>query len=296
MRFLRPTSAGRRPHYGIQSIEDVPFESAPDTRRLTFQNYSLAEFVRAVGARRRMAAMQELAERYGGRRVFPDMSNFRLGPNMFGDTALDWIAFSSEPKKDQPSRLLAHGITTRIRWSGDPSTLPRGWTGAVRQSYEDAIVGEVRPDTLVGLFIFAENASREQGWAANVAREMKRIAVASGLRDLIIPLRLPTRYERANALAPYEEFALRRREDGQYSDHWLRMHARLGAEVIGVNAFSHQHALHPDDLLRQVRCEPLGRSGSYIVRWNDEYHVAIVDIENGYAVINQGCVWVRHAL
>jgi hypothetical protein len=144
------------------------------------------------------------------------------------------------------------------------------------------------------LFINAEKRFRKHGWAAEVTKEMKRLGTQSGLQHLIIPLRLPTRYEEQNARMPYEEFALIKRDDGQYRDHWLRIHVRLGAEVIGMCSVSHQHAMHPADLDEQLHCGLKEQTGDYLVKWNGEYYNVFIDVEREYAVMNQGCVWVRH--
>jgi hypothetical protein len=159
-----------------------------------------------------------------------------------------------------------------------------------------AAAAVLAPNCLVGLFINADKAFRKHGWAAQVTQAMKRLAKDCGLTHLIIPLRLTTRYEHQNAKMPYEEFALLKRDDGEYRDHWLRMHTRLGAEVIGISAVSHQHAMHPEDLDEQVHCGKKEQTGEYLIRWNDEYYNIFVDVEREYAIMNQGCVWVRHAL
>ncbi|MBV8601403.1 MAG: hypothetical protein JO359_07550, partial [Candidatus Eremiobacteraeota bacterium] len=284
-----------RAHYGVRRIRDAELAAQPGHRCVSFENYTLYELVRHF-ERGATGAMRDFLEMYDVRRTFPDMSNFRMGPNMFGETALDWIAFHTAAQRESDTQLVAHGITTRLRWNEDPATLPRGWIGAIRQSYEESILRSETPTTLVGLLILVDPAFREYGWAAQVVTEMKRLAVESGLRDLIIPLRLPTRYALENVAMPYEEFALQKRDDGQYRDHWLRLHVRLGAEVIGVCAVSHQHAMHPADLAQQVECKPLERTGEYVVKWNEEYYHAHVDLERGFSLINQGCVWVRHGL
>jgi hypothetical protein len=290
-----PATDTLREHYGVRRAHNVVHVEGQSARRISFENYTLMEMVRHFEAKPDRA-MQDLLHRYHFERTFPDLSNFRMGPNMFGETALDWIAFLAPRPGQRESDLIAHGVATRISWSGDPADLPRGWTGAVRASYEEAILRGVPPTTLVGLFISAEKGFQKHGWAAQVVQQMKRIARESGLRDIIIPLRLPTRYEPQNAKMPYEEFAFIKRDDGQYQDHWLRMHVRLGAEVIGVSAVSHQHAMHPDDMDQQFHCGRIERTGDYLVKWNDEYFSVFVDIEHGFAIMNQGCVWVRHTL
>ena len=297
LRFLRDRSAeGLRNHYGPRRIEDLAYPGRSGVRRVSFENFTLDELIRHLERAKLNGAMRELLNRYRIRRNFPDMGNFRMGPNMFDQTALDWIALYSTGSNASQTELIAHGITTRLNWDGESSKLPRGWMGAVRQSYVESMLDETRPTTLVGLFIYAEKAFREDGWAAEVAEEMKRIARRADLRELIIPLRLPTRYEAENAAMPFETFALRKRDDGQYRDHWLRMHVRLGAAVIGVSSVSHQHAMHPEDLRNLTGCERFVQSGEHLVKWNDEHYSVIVDLEGEYAVINEGCVWVRHPL
>lgn|GEM_PF-4413480 len=291
-RFKRPDS--QRQHYGRHSVRTFQHETAADVYGVILENHTLAELVAHLESTKASGGLRELLQRYNAHRTFPDLGNFRLGPNAFGLTALDWIVFLK--KEHSSSTLVAHGVTTRIAWDRDPASLPRGWTGSVRQSYERSVLGTESPNTLIGLFIFAENAFREQGWAAEVAEVMKRLARESGLHSLIIPLRLPTRYEWQNARAPYSEFALRKREDNEFQDHWLRMHVRLGAEVIGISDVSHQHALHPDDLRIQFECGPIEQSGTHVVKAHDEYYAAFVDLERQAALINEGCVWVRYAI
>src|SRR5438046_2032757 len=89
-------------------------------------------------------------------RRFPDMSNFRLGPNAFERIPVDWIILTSGADIIRESRLSAHGLAARIAWNGDPGTLPRGWQGAVRTCCEQRDAADAPADTLVGLFIKVE--------------------------------------------------------------------------------------------------------------------------------------------
>ena len=296
VRFPNLRADSIRPHYGERRVRASAHQARAGVRCLSFENFTLAEIVEHLETQKTSGGVQDFLSRYDIEHAFPDLSLFRLGPNTFGETALDWILFITAPQRGRDAELIAHGVTTRIRWDGDPANLPRGWTGAVRQSYEESVLRSEEPNTLIGLFIFAEPAFREHGWAAEVALEMKRIACEGALHSLIIPLRLPTRYEPPNAVLPYEEFALQKRDDGEYCDHWLRMHTRLGAEIIGLSNVSHQHAMHPDDLRRLFRCGPIAQTGEHLVEMNGEHYYAFVDLEREYAVINQGCVWVRHPI
>ena len=61
---------------------------------------------------------------------------------------------------------------------------------------------------------------------------MAEAAGRAGLECLIAPVR-PTWKERY-PLVPLEDYARWTREDGQPFDPWIRLHARLGAEILAV--------------------------------------------------------------
>lgn len=69
-------------------------------------------------------------------RRFPDMSDFRLGPNPFEHIPVDWTIFATAADPLRDATLVAHGLSARIAWTGDRGTLPRGWQGVVRACHE----------------------------------------------------------------------------------------------------------------------------------------------------------------
>jgi hypothetical protein len=80
-------------------------------------------------------------------------------------------------------------------------------------------------------------------------------------------------------------------------DHWVRLHVRLGARVIGVSNTSHQHAFSLKDFYGQVPCPNFTQSGYGLVQQKDgAWYNAYVDLEREFVLINQGCVWVQHPL
>ena len=254
------------------------------------QQHVLPEFIEYLESRRE-PAFERLRRMYDITRQFPDFSNFRLGPNAFDRTPMDWIAAIDSAD----GSLIAHGIATRIQWDGD-AVLLRGWQRVVRRAYDDLVVRRQPCNTLVGLFIKVEDASREQGWAGRVIAAMKELAARAGLTSVVIPLRLPTAYEREHADTPYPEFAFQTREDGEYRDHWLRLHVRLGARVIGHSVTSHQHAMNVDDFHHYFEAEAVASSGYCLAQRNGEWYRPYVDVERDCVVINEGCVWVQHAV
>jgi hypothetical protein len=283
--------------YGPQrSRETVSYgDGDKPVKNITLERHTLDDLVRHAEARAaRIEAFRQMLGMYRITRRFPDLSDFRLGPNMFERIPMDWIIFVDA---DGPrASLVGHGIATRIRWNGDPKGLPRGWQGAVRESYQLSLARGEACDTLVGLFINVEAPFREQGWSERIVGEMKRLGAERGLSNFVVPLRLPRHYEKEYAAVPFDEFARLRRPDGEYLDHWLRLHVRLGAELIGLCHTSHQHAMNLDDLRQQFECPPFPSGGYHLVSRDGEWYRAFVDLDRDCAVINQGCAWVQHPL
>jgi hypothetical protein len=261
-----------------------------------FENYTVSDLMELLkSAEAKNQAFRTLVSLYQVTRDCRDMSSFRLGPNVFEKIPLDWIIFASEGTAFNSSELIGHSVTTRIPWHGDWHTLKRGWQGIIRGVYENCLGPQKQCNTLIGLFINIEAKFRQHGWALKAIQEMKQLVQRAGLESVIIPLRLPRRYEKAYAGMLYKDFAFLKREDGQFLDHWLRLHVRAGAEIIGVSESSHQHAMNLDDLSSQFHCERIDRSGYHLALRNGEWFKVFVDIEHDFALIAQGCVWVKYA-
>lgn len=259
-----------------------------------FENHSVDELLQAIESRfSGINGLRQVKSLYGTPPTFPDLGNFRLGPNMFLKIPLDWLVLVSDDKK---SDLIGHGVTARIAWNGTAETLPEGWQGAVRQCYQDAVASPRCSNTLVGLFIYVEPDHRHHQWAARIADFMKHLARRRGLEHFVIPLRPPLRYTHDYAEMPFEEFAALKRPDGLPLDHWVRLHVKMGASVIRIANRSHRHAMSLADYLEQFGGPPVETSGERLVERNEEWFTAYLDRDHDIAIIDQGCVWVRHDL
>ncbi len=262
--------------------------------RLVFQRLDLETFLGQMESNKAdTPAFGEILHLYRFERKFPDLSNFRLGPNMFDKIPLDWILLIDASSGEGKSRLLAHGVATRVSWSGDATGLPSGWQGAVRKSYLDSVVERVTCNTLVGLFINVEPQFRERGLAAVVVDAMKTIRSDQALAHFVIPLRLPQHYKRENAELSMAQFSALRREDGRPVDHWLRLHLQLGAQIVTTSEISHQHAMNGRDFAEQFGSR-FESTGYHLVEKNGEWFRAYVDVDRDFVLVNQGCVWVQY--
>ncbi|HZO32280.1 MAG TPA: GNAT family N-acetyltransferase, partial [Chloroflexota bacterium] len=70
------------------------------------------------------------------------------------------------------------------------------------------------------------------GLSTLIIRAMRDVASRRGLSDLIAPVR--PNQKTLYPLTPIERYIQWRRADGLPLDAWLRVHARLGAEIVRV--------------------------------------------------------------
>ncbi len=127
---------------------------------------------------------------------------------------------------DGDGALAGLGNCTPLRWDGTAEDLPAGLDDALDRSLTDpgsataacAMQGVIEP------------GRQGRGLAAEPVRAMAEIARAAGLTDLIAPVR-PNWKERY-PLAPMDRYAFWTREDGEPFDPWIRVHVRMGAEIL----------------------------------------------------------------
>ncbi len=111
-------------------------------------------------------------------------------------------------------------------WDGTADDLPSGWDEAFLRAYESGR----EPDVLSALAISVRPDRQSQGLARRMLEEMRGAAATGGLRELIAPVRptLKARYP----LIPIEQYMEWRRPDGSHFDPWIRVHERIGGEIL----------------------------------------------------------------
>lgn len=132
-----------------------------------------------------------------------------------------------DPETDQ---MVAVGNSLPFFWQDDPHNLPdAGWDWVLEKGFADHKAGK-QPTTQSALSISIAASHQGRGLSHKVVETMKRIGQAHGLDALVAPVRpnLKSRYP----LIPMERYIKWQTEDGQPFDSWLRVHARLGAQLI----------------------------------------------------------------
>jgi hypothetical protein len=112
-----------------------------------------------------------------------------------------------------------------VRWDGTVADLPAGIDGAITRAFE-----ERDANVLCALLIAVRGSAQGRGLSQVALEAMTRLARAHGFGSLIAPVR-PSWKERY-PLVRIERYASWRRGDGRLFDPWLRVHERLGADVL----------------------------------------------------------------
>jgi GNAT superfamily N-acetyltransferase len=182
---------------------------------------------------------------------------------------------------DEQDVVVGHARTLPTRAA---EGLPDGVDGVLEAWFE----GErPEPDVLSALVAVVDRGRQGQGLSTLLVRAMADLARQHGFPALVAPVR-PTWKDRY-PLIPMERYITWRRDDGLPFDPWLRVHERLGAELLEVCPGSMRIAgttaeweewtglVFPDD-------------GDYLVPGG----LVPVRVADGHGVYVEPNVWMRH--
>jgi hypothetical protein len=126
----------------------------------------------------------------------------------------------------------AMGNSIPIRWNGDPASLPARGIDAV---LEDGVAGlrqSAAPTAASALMIVVAPDRLGERISRTALRAMAEVVAREGLSDLLAPVR-PTEKHRY-PLTPMVRYIHWRRDDGLPFDPWVRVHERVGGEILGA--------------------------------------------------------------
>jgi GNAT superfamily N-acetyltransferase len=127
---------------------------------------------------------------------------------------------------EESDTVLGEGCTIPIRWEGRTETLPEGVTVL------ECGFSEPEPNVLCALVAVVDPRQHGKGLSGLIIKGMAEAARSAGLVCLLAPVR-PNWKERY-PLIPIERYMRWRRDDGLPFDPWIRLHHRLGAEILAV--------------------------------------------------------------
>jgi hypothetical protein len=130
------------------------------------------------------------------------------------------------------NNAIAVGNSIPLTWDGNPEDLPDdGWDWALAQGFRDYSAGRT-PNIQCALSITIPQKYRGKGISAYALKAMKSIGERHGFDVMIAPVR-PT-FKSRYPLVPMERYIQWKNDDGLPFDPWIRVHVRLGAEVVKV--------------------------------------------------------------
>jgi hypothetical protein len=191
---------------------------------------------------------------------------------------------------DAAGKVIAAGHTIPLVWDGTKDDLPSGVDGVLERGVRDVECGRI-PTTLSALAAMVAPSEQRRGLSATILQAMRATAAANGFTALIAPVR-PTLKHRY-PLTPMERYAHWTRPDGLPFDPWLRVHWRLGAELLQVA---------PQSMVITGTAQEweawtgmyFPESGAYVVP--EALQPVLIDREHNSGRYEDPNIWMRHAI
>ncbi|MCO1580626.1 GNAT family N-acetyltransferase [Crossiella sp. SN42] len=206
------------------------------------------------------------------------------------DTAIDRFPEYQLMLLEQET-LIGYGHSVPFTWDGNPETLPdQGWDAIIGDALADA--DEQRQPTAATLLEIVVVPERQgEGLSTRLATALRDHAAQAGLTDLVAPLR-PS-HKHLEPHTPMPDYVARRRPDGLPEDPWLRVHVRLGAQILHTCPASMAIAGSLAQW-REWTGLPFDRDGT--VEVPGALAPVLVSTAQDHAVYVEPNVWIRHRL
>jgi hypothetical protein len=185
--------------------------------------------------------------------------------------------------------LAAIGNCIPIRWDGDPHSLPDGGVDTVLQDGVACLRERATPTAASALMIVVSRDWLGRGISAQAIRAMAEVVRRHGLTQLVAPVR-PT-HKHHYPLIPIERYIRWRRDDDLPVDPWIRVHERVGGQILRPAAAALRVTGSVADWERWTQMA-LPESGSYIVP--GALVPVEIDRERDVGEYQEPACWIRH--
>jgi GNAT superfamily N-acetyltransferase len=190
---------------------------------------------------------------------------------------------------ERAGSLAAMGNCIPIRWDGDPHTLPDGGIDAVLEDGVACLREDATPTAASALMIVVSPERLGEGISGQAIRAMAEVVGHHGLGDLVAPVR-PTEKHRY-PLIPIERYIRWRRKDRLPFDPWIRVHERVGGEILGPASAAMRVTGTVAEWERWTGLA-LPESGSYVV--GRALVPVAIDRERDLGEYLEPACWMRH--
>ena len=185
---------------------------------------------------------------------------------------------------DDDGILIAEGNCTPTRWAGPD---PRGVDAVLESTFER----REEPNVVSALQIRIAREYQGRGLSSTLVDYMRAVTRKHGFDTLVAPVR-PNRKPQY-PLIPMERYVAWTRDDGLPFDPWMRVHARLGGEIVDVCPESMTIEGTVAEWEEWARM-PFPETGSYVVP--DALVPVEIDRDADVGRYVEPNVWMRHAV
>jgi GNAT superfamily N-acetyltransferase len=205
-------------------------------------------------------------------RIFTDFADFQFG--LFDDAGT----------------LAAVGNSIPFICDGSTGDLPPDIKEVLERGLAVKQDGR-RPTALSALAAIVDPTHRARGVSRRIIEVMAEIARRHGLKTLVAPLR--PALKQLYPLTPMERYITWTRADGAVFDPWLRVHQRMGAEIVRV---APKAMVITDTVARWEEWTGLRfpESGTYVVA--GAFQPVKIDVRRDIGRYEEANVWMKHPL
>jgi hypothetical protein len=220
--------------------------------------------------------------------TFPEFMHHDAAVNRYWNALFADFAGFQIAVCDGGDEIVAAGHCIPVSWDGTIEGLPGGLDEVLERGVED-LKRERAPTVVSALLALVPHAHRGRGLSSVVLGAMKTVAAERRFEALIAPVR-PTLKDRY-PLTPMERYVRWERADGLPFDPWLRVHRRVGAEVLQVA---------PRSMVITGTISEWEEWTGMIFPESDAYVVpgalrpAVMDLEQNHGVYEEPNVWMHH--
>lgn len=143
------------------------------------------------------------------------------------DTFADYQILLCEPS----DVLIGLGHTVPFDWDGTTEDLPPLLDEVIKRALDARRDGRA-PTALCALAAIVPEAHQKRGLSSQILEAMRAMALKHHLHSVVVPVG-PT-FKHLYPITPMERYVQWKRDDGAPFDPWIRLHAKLGAEMLGV--------------------------------------------------------------
>jgi len=188
-------------------------------------------------------------------------------------------------------RVAAMGNSFPLRWEDPLQNLPEGgWDWAFVEAVNQHKQG-LAPNIQCAIQVVIRKEYQSQGLSTKPLQAVHEIGKAKRFKHLIVPVR-PNEKSKY-PLISIDDYMTWKTEDGLPFDAWLRVHARLGGEII--------KACHESKVIRGTRLEwetwtelKFPQSGQYIVP--GALNPIEINVEEARGIYIEPNVWMAHRI